>query len=259
MECLSTEEEKWETVRQFLPLISKIAKGYTTESLDYDDLIQEGYLLVYEELSNYDASKGMKLSTFLLTRLRWHFYALSISSRFQLFVPKIHRLNSVSLYHQESLSLTTSHCKMTLEEKKEKMKLSASTIRTLEWINEYARDINFTYLDKEYTESENHRILSDYYDDRDSDFFPNTYQEKTPGSCFVEEEVVNHVMAEEALEILEKLPSIQQKIVSLRMGLEDGKAKLFEEIGEELGFSYQYANRLYQKGVKTLRKKLGVR
>lgn len=251
-----TEEERWQIAYQFLPLIIKIAKGYTTELLDLDDLIQEGYLLVYEDIVDYDETKGMKLSNYLLDRLRWRFYELSISSKFELKVSRKLRFQSVSLYHKEIESLVAYHRPMTMEEKQKKIKASKTTINTLEWINRYARNINFVYLDAIKMDFENNPTTVDDYSDQDSDLFFDSYREKVRDSYQLEEEVITSVFVEEIVSMIKELPDAQKQVLLLRFGLEGGRPYLLEEIGKELGFTFQYASQLYYKGIKTIQKKL---
>lgn len=53
IEEIKKDRENWEIALKYKPLIIKSIKTYYNKTNQYDDLIQEGYLKIYELCKNY--------------------------------------------------------------------------------------------------------------------------------------------------------------------------------------------------------------
>ena len=77
-------------------------------------------------------------------------------------------------------------------------------------------------------------------------------------ACY-EDEVLNRVACEQASRqinaALATLTTIEQRVVAMRLGLLDGHALSFREIGQELGFSRQNAQRIEKQAREKMKRK----
>lgn len=69
--CAASKEQLNETALRFLPLAKKIAWQYTGRGAEYEDLVQEGMIALFELVRRYDEERPpQRLSLFIWYRLR---------------------------------------------------------------------------------------------------------------------------------------------------------------------------------------------
>jgi len=54
-------------IKAFMPLIQKKAKNVSVSGLDYDDLVQEGLIGLFNALETFDSTRGVSFSTYAIT------------------------------------------------------------------------------------------------------------------------------------------------------------------------------------------------
>lgn len=81
--------------------------------------------------------------------------------------------------------------------------------------------------------------------------------------CHVEDVLIDNIDArafgDTARRFLAKMPAHERAVINLRLGLEDGISRTFEEIVTLLGHSRQYHQQIYNKAIAKLRLRLGAR
>lgn len=67
-------------INLYAPLLNSVIKRFSSYAaklgLDYDDLYQEAVIALLKANRKYDASKGMKLETYIYQYIKWHLYKL---------------------------------------------------------------------------------------------------------------------------------------------------------------------------------------
>jgi len=74
------DESKFELVERFYPLIISSIKKYYNNYSEYEDLVEDGKLIVLECIKDFDISKNVHFSGFVKTRLRF-FYLNKLNSK----------------------------------------------------------------------------------------------------------------------------------------------------------------------------------
>lgn len=74
------DESKFELVERFYPLIISSIKKYYNNYSEYEDLVEDGKLIVLECIEDFDISKNVHFSGFVKTRLRF-FYLNKLNSK----------------------------------------------------------------------------------------------------------------------------------------------------------------------------------
>ena len=64
-----TDENK--LIEDFTPMVYKIANRYRWNELDYEDIVQEGFMGLIKAKRNYEPDKGAKFSTHAYNMIRW--------------------------------------------------------------------------------------------------------------------------------------------------------------------------------------------
>lgn len=72
IEEIKKDRENWEIALKYKPLIIKSIKTYYNKTNQYDDLIQEGYLKIYELCKNYKKERG-SMGAYLKTNLKYYY------------------------------------------------------------------------------------------------------------------------------------------------------------------------------------------
>ncbi len=147
---LSKEEEKEEIkriksgdriskerfVERNLNLLISIAKGYTTEKAELDDLIQEGYFGLEKALEKFDLNKGVRFSTYAIIYIKKEMQkaASAMNRDLQIGISreeKIVKLNKAKESLQNKLAR-----KPTTEEVAQKMNVTPARVKQIEGSNE---------------------------------------------------------------------------------------------------------------------------
>ena len=74
------DKSKYELVERFYPLIISSIKKYYNNYSEFEDLVEDGKLIVLECIKDFDVSKNVHFSGFVKTRLRF-FYLNKLNSK----------------------------------------------------------------------------------------------------------------------------------------------------------------------------------